>query len=191
MKRLLQLLPWLSAFVLLAGAFTAAVVILGGGSDDEGQRTAATPAARTTPAKAKVRPQQPRTQAKRKLRVDPKARQVAARFILSAAGRNDLAAAWKLAGPGVRQGMSYKEWLTGNIPVPYYPSGAIDVAPMAVQELRANEVYLEVALMPKRRARIKGQVFIIGVKAVGNGAQRRWVVDYFAPYTSIGRPVQD
>ena len=96
--------------------------------------------------------------------VPKEARQVAGEFILAAAGREDLEKAWGLTHPTLRQGMTKKEWLTGNIPVTYYPSTSIDQASFDVSELSPDSVYLKVLLVPKKGADVKPQVFEIGLR---------------------------
>jgi hypothetical protein len=117
-------------------------------------------------------------------------RRVAGEFILAAAGREDLAKAWKITHPDLRNqcACSYKEWLTGNIPVQFYPSGDIGTASFAVEELGAKQIYLRVLLLPKKGASVKPQVFDIGLKAKGTGADATWLVNYWAPKTSIPVP---
>ena len=72
---------------------------------------------------------------------------VAGRFILTAVQRKDLGEAWKLVGPGIRQGMTYKEWLKGTIPVVPFLD-AIKLAPMKVDLSEKNHAILEVILIP-------------------------------------------
>jgi hypothetical protein len=117
-------------------------------------------------------------------------RRVAGEFILAAAGREDLAKAWKLTHPDLRNqcACSYKEWLTGNIPVQFYPSAAIGTASFAVEELGSKQIYLRVLVLPKKGASVKPQVFDIGLKAQGTGDKATWLVNYWAPKTSIPVP---
>lgn len=117
-------------------------------------------------------------------------RQIAGEFILAAAGREDLAKAWKLTHPELRAqcGCTYKEWLTGNIPVQYYPSQEISTASFEVDEITPREVYLRVLLLPKETSKVKPQVFDIGLKALGTGAHTSWLVNYWAAKVSIPVP---
>lgn len=74
------------------------------------------PAARPKPAVTAER-QQP-------VKLDPAARQVADKFILTAVARKNLGEAYELTHPDLRQGLTKQQWLTGNIPVQYYPADA-------------------------------------------------------------------
>lgn len=118
------------------------------------------------------------------------ARRAAGEFILAAAGREDLAKAWDLSHPELKQqcGCTYKEWLTGNIPVQYYPTGNLEGATFGVDESTARRVVLEVLLSPKEGEAVEPQPFFIGLKAVGKGAKLKWLVDYWAPIVGIPVP---
>jgi hypothetical protein len=113
--------------------------------------------------------------------LDVEARKVAGRFILTAVARENLGESYDLVHPELRQGLSRKEWLTGNIPVVYYPAKAIEQARFKVDESYPDEVILEVALLPKETAKIKPQVFYIGLKKAGKGTAARWQVHYWVP----------
>ena len=76
---------------------------------------------------------------------------VAGQFILAAAGREDLAKAWRLTHPELRAqcGCTYKQWLKGDIPVQYYPSQAIDTASFEIDEITPREIYMRVLAPPE------------------------------------------
>ena len=118
---------------------------------------------------------------RRQVPLDGEARRVAARFILTAVARENLGESYDLAHPELRQGMTRREWLTGDIPVVYYPAQEIGQARFKVDESYPDEVILEVALLPKETAKVKPQVFFVGLKKVGNGAGARWQVNYWVP----------
>jgi hypothetical protein len=118
--------------------------------------------------------------------LEPEARRVAGLFILTAVARKNLDQAWEITHPTLRQGLTRKQWLTGNIPVQPYPVDQLETAPLAIDESYRNSAVLEVALLPRRGSKIKPQTFFIGLKAVGKGKQRRWLVDYWAPRSAIG-----
>jgi hypothetical protein len=109
--------------------------------------------------------------------LDAEARRVAGRFILTAVARENLGEAYALAHPELLQGLTRDEWMTGDIPVVYYPAAAIDAATFKVDESYADEVILQVALLPKETAGVKPQIFYIGLKKTG----KRWRVHYWVP----------
>ena len=100
--------------------------------------------------------------------LDTEARRVAGRFILTAVARENLGESYDLVHPELRQGMTRREWLTGNIPVVYYPAKAIETATFKVDESYPDEAILEVALLPKESAKVKPQIFFIGLKKTGS-----------------------
>ena len=116
--------------------------------------------------------------------------EAAGEFILAAAGREDLAKAWRLTHPELRNqcGCSYKEWLTGNIPVQYYPTSAISTATLAIDQVTPREVSMRILVLPKKTAKVKPQVFDISLKALGVGANKRWLVSYWNAKVSIPVP---
>jgi hypothetical protein len=116
------------------------------------------------------------------------ARKVAVRFIQTAVARENLAEAWTLAGPNVRGGLTRKEWLTGNIPVVPYPLDSLEVAPYKVDESFTKSALLEVALLAKKGANIKSQIFFLQLVKVGEGENTRWVVDNWVPRGSAVTP---
>ena len=122
----------------------------------------------------------------KRVELSREARRVAGMFILTAVGRDNLAKSWPLVHPTLKQGMTRRQWLTGNIPVQYYPVNTLDLAPMHIEESYERSAMLQVALLPKKGANIKPQVFFLGLKKIGNGKSARWLVDYWAPYSSPG-----
>jgi hypothetical protein len=118
------------------------------------------------------------------------ARVAAGEFILAAAGREDLKKAWQLSDPELRDqcGCTYKQWLTGDIPVQYYPVGNLDVAAFDIEEASPKNAVLLVALLPKEGEKVKPQTFYIGLRSREQGGKKRWLVNYWAPRASVGVP---
>jgi hypothetical protein len=107
------------------------------------------------------------------------AREVAGRFVLTAVLRRNLDQAWKITGPGLRAGITYKQWLTGNIPVVPF-THKLDVAPMKIDVSRKDYALLEIALLAKSK-KIKPEYYIIELVKTGKGKYRRWVVNSWTP----------
>lgn len=171
-----------SALVLVIGIVAFATVQLGG--DDEGSAAASSTAAETSTTEPESEEDfNPATTETVPGPVAAEARQAAGEFILAAAGREDLAKAWTLSHPDLKAqcGCTYKQWLTGNIPVQYYPTAGLEGTTFAVDESSPRRVVLEILLTPKAGEDIPAQAFFIGLKAVGKGAKLRWLVDYWAP----------
>jgi hypothetical protein len=168
-------LPWIAGLLLVAGV--VAVLTVRVTDDDKGET--ARPAAPVQPAVVDTQPE-----GRRGGKVEPAARVAAGQFILAAAGRENLRKAWQVSHPELRDqcGCSYKQWLTGNIPVPYYPVGNLDLAAFSVEEVTPKRTLLLVALVPEKGSKVKEQTFFIELKKMKQGNKQRWLVNYFQPY---------
>jgi hypothetical protein len=167
-------LPWLAALILVVGV-AAAIVKFAPGTNPARQVIP-----KTTPA-----PVKPKT-----VKLSPAAASVIFKFVKTAVARQDLAAAWKLSGPAIRGGLTYKEWLTGNIPVVPYPIETRHFAPrIKVDYSYANDTQLELALLPKAGSGVKPQFFIAELKRIaGADGKKRWVVVNWVPRTALAVP---
>jgi hypothetical protein len=160
-------LTLLSGLILVAGVVAFTVAWVGDTGTSQETPLSNEPAQVFTPRK--------------QVPLDVEARRVAGRFILTAVARENLGASYQLVHPELRQGLTKQEWLTGNIPVVYYPAKEIETARFKVDESYADEAILEVALLPKEASKAKPQVFFIGLKKAGEGAAARWQVYYWVP----------
>ena len=156
---------WLSAFVLAAGVAGILIVFLRDTGHKLNAPISTTPVDRVTIPKRTPLPKE--------------ARLVAGRFVLTAVQRKNLPEAWKLIGPGIRQGLTYKEWLTGNIPVVPFLA-PISVAPIKVDLASKNYALLEIILLPKA-TKAKSAIFTLELIRVGKGDGAHWVVNSWAP----------
>jgi hypothetical protein len=111
--------------------------------------------------------------------VDLAAKRIAGEFIKTAVARKNLAASYDLVAPELRQGMTRKEWLTGNIPVVYYPTGDLELATFKVDRSYKNEVVWQVFMVPKPGSGTQPAVFYIGLKRSDEKAP--WKVFYWVP----------
>jgi hypothetical protein len=159
-------LLWVSAFVLAAGIAAVLVVFL--------RNTGS-----STPEVFSNKPVQTVAKPGKNLPLDRVQRDLAGKFILTAVQRKGLAEAWSLAGPGIRQGMTYKEWLTGSIPVvPFLDR--IKLAPIKVDVSQKDYAMIEVIILPVSK-KVKPQIFTMELIKVGKGADSHWVVNSWAP----------
>lgn len=169
-------LPWLAGAVLLAGGIAFVIVFYGNTGTQENIHADPNAPVKDLSGVPKSVP------------VDPKARLVAGKFITAAVTRKDLKTGWDLAQPGsfVRpKGMSYKEWLTGNIPVQYFPAKAIDAAAFKVETSFTNELTLNVYLYAKPGSGVPSQPFFIVLRPHGEGKDKRWLVTNFVPSAGV------
>ena len=119
----------------------------------------------------------------------PQVEAVARGFILTAVRRVHLDQAWKLVGPGIKEDLTYKEWLTGAIPVVPVTDPLLGVS-YKTDYSHPTEVVLEVALSTKPTGANQQatKVFYITVRKFGNGPSARWLVDSWVPYVPVGVP---
>ena len=174
--RFARKLSWVSAFVLLAGVIAFAIAYFGNTAEKVDVR-----ASPVEPPKVQEAPTVP---------LDPKARQVAGKFVVTAVTRQDLKTAWSLTHPDLKTGYTLRQWLTGNIPVPFYPAKSIAGASFKVDESHPNLVVLDLLILPKKGAVEQATTFFVGLKSVGKGQSKRWLVFTFVPHggPSTARP---
>jgi hypothetical protein len=155
-------LLWISAVVLAAGVAAVLIAFLGNTGSSEPQRFTNQPVQKVPPAPKQVK-------------ADPAVKEVAGKFILTAVQRQNLDQAWLLIGPGIRQDLTYKQWLTGNIPVvPFLKK--IRLAPMKVDISEKDYALLEVALLP-----VKGKGEIYDIELIRR--KGKWLVNSWVPRT--------
>lgn len=171
-RALNRALPWIAGVVLLAG-----VIAFWQSKTDS--KSAETPLS----GKPAQQVKNPKT-----VPLSPEARTVAVKFIRTAVARENLDEAWKISGPQIRAGTTYKQWLTGDIAVVPYPADAVDQVPIKVDWSYANTAGLSIALLPTSGSSEKPQVFLMELKRLGTGADRRWVVDAWVPYAPPAVP---
>lgn len=173
-ERVQRALVSITAVVLVAGVVAFLSVRAGG--DDNESRPPTTAASATVDTASDAKPG----------KLERAARVAAGEFILAAVGREDLKKAWRLSHPDLRAqcACTYKEWLTGYIPVQPYPVGNLDVAAFEVEEASPRHAVLLVALLPEKGEKVKAQTFYIGLKTRKQGDKKRWLVDYWAPYSA-------
>ena len=120
--------------------------------------------------------------------LDAGAKAVAAKFIHTAVVRKNLAEAYKISGPNIRQGQTLKQWMTGNIAVVPFP--ASDRAVLDLRYSYKNQAEIEFGLFPRKGSGLtKAQSFIMDLKRIGPPGHKRWVVDYWAPFSVPQVPV--
>jgi hypothetical protein len=122
-------------------------------------------------------------------KLDTAGRLVAGRFILTAVRRQNLAEAWNLASPSLRQGITHAAWLKGNIPVvPFHePIGS---APLHVVYVQQRSALLEVALFPVKGSKTNPQDFFLALVKVGKGSKAHWAVDSWVPRAAPAVPLR-
>jgi hypothetical protein len=171
--RTARILFWLGAVVLVAGTIFFLVRFFG--RDDIRRTEIVNLPSRPSPTVAK------------QTSLDPRARRVATHFIETAVRRKNLAKAWRLAHPDLRQGMTREEWLTGTIPVVPYTLPIRRIR-LEVTYSAPREAQLRATLIPRNGSSVDAAVFEIGLTKVGRGANDRWLVDYWGPANTLSPP---
>jgi hypothetical protein len=166
----------LGALVLVAGGI-AAIVAFVGSSD-------------TKPLNSPLRNQAPTDVSKvpKSVKLSESAAQVAQRFLATNVIREHLADGYKLVGPDLKEGMTLKQWLTGNIPVVPYPGDVIGKVPIQILYSYPREAVLKVYLLPKKGLHIRAGSFYLTLRLYGHGGRARWLVDGWVPYAQIAVP---
>ena len=167
-------LPWVAGALLAAGLIAFLVARYGGTSGAKetfGSQNAVTP------------------QVVKQVPLEHAARVAAGRFILTAVARKNLDEAWKLATPNIRGGLSHKEWMTGNIPVPALGVPIDKAAITKIIYSHKRDAELNIVLLPKpNKFHVKDTLFVIDLKKVGTGSKARWLIDYCQAQAGIPVP---
>lgn len=102
----------------------------------------------------------------------------AARFLETAVKRDHAERAYELVAPSLRDGTTLAHWRDGDIPVVPYP---VDAARWKFDYSYSDEIGLQVAVFPEADAAVRPMVFNMSLRAVGAGAERRWLVETWSP----------
>jgi hypothetical protein len=106
----------------------------------------------------------------------PEARATAVEFIRTAVVRKHLRRAWLVSGRGIRQCLTLRQWMTGNIPVLPFPDADVSRSPVRIESSQLTSASLKVKLRSKS-ASIKPQVFYLDLVKRRAGSGSRWVVE--------------
>ena len=152
---------WIGVAVLVAGiaAYTATRLASNGGG------AAAPPATETGPS----------------VPLDPQARAVAKTFVATAVARKNLAEAWNLAAPVMRQDLTLAQWKTGTIPVQPYPVGKAQ-ATYTVQSSHSDGATLRVVFTPPPGSPTPAGDFLITL----DHSSGKWLVSSWVPREIVG-----
>lgn len=110
--------------------------------------------------------------------VPKEALSVARTFLRDGVMRQDLAAAWKLATPKLRGGLSHDQWMSGNIPVAQFPHSAFAKAGYKVEHSRQRDVLLLVYIFPRKGSHVAGWDYVVDLVPYRGS----WRIAYFQPH---------
>ena len=118
-------------------------------------------------------------------KLDAAARKVAGRFIVTALTRTHLAEVWELAAPELRNTVTRKQWLAGDMPFPPYPVRSLESTRFTVVTTAPDKILLQVLLLPKIGADEVFEPLRYDMTLIKQSG--RWVVSYMVPYAPLGK----
>ena len=105
-------------------------------------------------------------------------RSTIALFVSSSVARHHPERSWSIVHPVLRQGLTKRQWSTGNIPVVPYPAAGVDL--LTLQSAVDEQVLAEVLLEPPRSSRLVRKTFQIELRRLPR-SQHRWLVSSWVP----------
>jgi hypothetical protein len=150
--------PWIAAAVLVAGIVTFGVTKLSDSSP------AAAPPHRAAPVTADER-------------------NVAREFIDTAVARKNLARAWEIVAPELKQDLTLEEWKTGTIPVVPYPVDQ-SVAQLKLVSSFTDTVRFHVNFLPRTGAKAKAASFQLDLRKIDG----KWLASSWLPNAVVVPP---
>ncbi len=100
-------------------------------------------------------------------------------FVRTAVRRHDLAASWPLIHPNLKQGLTRREWLSGDIPVVPFPAKGIIA--WDLDWSYPGDVAADVVLQPLPKSGLYQKTFTIEFKRVGRASENQWLVYSWVP----------
>lgn len=122
------------------------------------------------------------------VKLDPAVRPVISRFVATAVARKNLAAAYAISGPAIRQGQTLKQFLSGNIAVvPFDVDARTRPRVVSIDKSYAASAQLEVFLdTPGRRVTNSPHTFFIDlIKQHGRWYVNGWTPRWTPPIPSL------
>jgi len=102
-----------------------------------------------------------------------------AEFVRTAVSRRHLDESWVLVHPNLKQGLTRKQWLTGEIPVVPFP--AVGIAEWHVDWSYADDVAADVVLVPGPKSGLYRKSFTIEFKKATRQGSDGWLVYSWVP----------
>ncbi|HEY7018807.1 MAG TPA: hypothetical protein VH297_10110 [Gaiellaceae bacterium] len=184
-----RLMLMLGILVLAGGALALVVKVAGSSSGDTNQKLTASKA--KPPAQSKPLDNDTGARIRTYSQLDPGMKQTIRTFLRSAVARKDQADSWAVVTPNMRQGYTRKQWSTSDaLPIVPYPIDSIDRVSYALDYATNQEIMLDVGVAAKPELKLRAVTFMLALAPVGDGANKRWLVDYWMPRWSPPVPAQ-
>lgn len=114
--------------------------------------------------------------------LDPEVRSTIRTFLGTAVVRRHLGESWNVIAPSVKRGYTYQEWTHANaLPIIPYPVADVDKVQYYLDYASTKEILVEVGVFAPPEAKLRSTTFLLGMSAIGKGANKRWLVDYWMP----------
>jgi hypothetical protein len=122
--------------------------------------------------------------------LDPKIKASIRTFLDAAVRRHNQVRSWSVTTPNLREGYTYKQWQTADaLPVVPYPIDDLDRVSFYLDYATNQEILLDVGVAAKPELKMRAVTFMLGLVPVGEGAKKRWLVDYWMPRWTPPIPV--
>lgn len=162
----------LSVVAVVAGGIATATVLLPRGEKvDRGTSGPPTPAPAST---ASLKPHPTHLTAADRAQL----KSTIALFISSSVARRHPERSWPIIGPSLREGLTKKQWSTGNIPVVPFPVAGLDL--LRLEQVADEKALVEVMLAPTRQSHLPHKTFQIELRLQPRGPHR-WTISSWVP----------
>jgi hypothetical protein len=173
-------LMWFSGLVLAAGVLFLAVKLVPGNdkttiSPDKGFVP-------SLPAKSQPLTNAKGEQIKTYQELDPAVRTTIKTFLASAVARKHLDRSWPVIAPSMKKGYTQQSWSHAKaLPIVPYPIEDVNSTQFYLDYASTREILLEVGVSAPAKAKMRPTAFQLGLVPRGEGAQKRWLVNYWMP----------
>jgi hypothetical protein len=114
--------------------------------------------------------------------LDPEVRSTIRTFLATAVARKPHEQSWAVIAPSVKAGYTYTKWKNADaLPVVPYPIDDVDRVQYYLDYASTKEILIDVGVSSKPQLKIRPASFQLGLIPVGDGANARWLVDYWMP----------
>ena len=114
--------------------------------------------------------------------LDPQIKETIRGFVVPGVLNGNYGASWKYTSPKITHGATLTQWANASerslIPLPGYTYEGVQ---FTLKEATTKEILVELRLRPGSPSAGRPVTFTIGLVPHGQGADKRWLVDYWMP----------